>query len=77
MLFRSIDVLPTDVQRTMIHLNRVRRDQIFTYPKLPDHPDWIATWSDFVGQVPDLPRAAEFHAADRSVVVLKNPGLPH
>jgi len=73
----AIDVLPTDVQRTMIHLNRVRRDQIFTYPKLPDHPDWIATWSDFVGQVPDLPRAAEFHAGDRSVVVLKNPGLPH
>jgi hypothetical protein len=64
----AIDVLPTDVQRTIIHLTRVRRDQIFAYPKVPEHRDWVAVWSDF-GPAPHP--VAEFHAGDRSVAVLR------
>ena len=40
-------VLPLDVQRTIIHLNRVPRGQVFAFPRVPAHVDWVAAWSDF------------------------------
>jgi hypothetical protein len=66
----AINVLPVDVQRTIIHLNRVPRAQVFAYPKLPAHQDWVAVWSDF-GPAPNP--VAIFTVENRSVAVLRNP----
>ena len=70
----AIEVLPTDAQRTIVHLNRVSRAQIFVYPKLPARADWVAVWSDF-GPAPGP--MATFRVDDRSVSVLRGPaGVP-
>jgi hypothetical protein len=66
----AIDVLPTDAQRVIIHLNRVSRSQIFVYPKLPAHTDWTAVWSDFA---PVPHPAAIFTVDGRSAAVLRKP----
>jgi hypothetical protein len=47
----QIDVLPVDAQRTLVHLSRVPRSQVFVYPKIPPRPAWIAAWSDFTAPV--------------------------
>jgi hypothetical protein len=66
----AIDVLPVDAQRTIIHLERVRRAQVYTYPKLPAHLDWVAVWSDFASVQNPI---AVFQVSGRSVSVLRNP----
>jgi hypothetical protein len=66
----SIAILPTDAQRTIIHLSRVSRAQVFTYPELPSRADWVAVWSDF-GPAPGA--VATFRVEDRSVSVLRSP----
>jgi hypothetical protein len=45
----QVEMLPLDAQRTVIHLGRLSRSQVFVYPKIPPHPAWIAAWSDFSG----------------------------
>jgi hypothetical protein len=67
----SADFLPLDVQRTVIHLTRVQRDQIFAYPKLPAHADWVAVWSDFA---PVATPDARLRVQDRTVAIMRKPG---
>jgi hypothetical protein len=66
------DVFPVDVQRTLIHLNRVPRSQVFAYPNLPAHRDWVAVWSDFG---PATDPVASFVVEGRSVAVLRKPAV--
>lgn len=65
-----IDILPVDAQRTIVHLNRVMRGQVFVYPNQPPRADWVAVWSDFA-PAPDP--VATFRVEGRSVVVLRRP----
>jgi hypothetical protein len=66
----AIDILPVDVQRTVIHLTRVSRAQVFAYPKMPTRLDWVAVWSDFA---PAQNPIATFRVEDHSVSVLRRP----
>jgi Dolichyl-phosphate-mannose-protein mannosyltransferase len=66
----AIDILPVDAQRTIVHLNRVTRAQVFTYPSLPAHADWAAVWSDFALAADPV---ATFRIDGRSVAVLRRP----
>ena len=53
------DASPLDFQRTTIHLNRLTRDRLWAFPKIPPRVDWGAVWSDFAGESPWAAEARE------------------
>jgi hypothetical protein len=69
-------VLPLDAQRTVVHLSRIARSQIFAFPQLPARADWVAVWSDFSPANSWSDRAREhpdatLRVSDRAVVICR------